>query len=1177
MTEFPHCPRCATEIPVDGPAGLCPSCLFQLALDSTTKPDSLFDGETTLPAPRTVTVPSDVRHLGDYELIEEIARGGMGVVYRARQVSLNRTVAFKLMRPGSLASEAEVQRFRAEAEAAASLQHPNIVAIHEVGEQDGLQYFSMDYVEGQTLAEIIRQHPLSAETAARYVKTIAEAIEYAHQCGILHRDLKPSNVLIDHSGQVRITDFGLAKRITQDSGLTASGAVIGTPSYMPPEQASGQKAKLGPASDVYSLGAILYELLTGRPPFKAETALDTLLLVLNADPAAPRLLTPKLSPDLETICLKCLEKEPRKRYASANELADDLGRFLKREPIRARPISAINRGWRWCRRNPWPTVAAVALVIVAAVFSVSAISYRQRLWQSLLDQARLERVAGNRAKSLERAAEAARIKPTTALRQEAIQSIIAPGLRLMREFPNLASARPIAFTPDARTLLLSTDGATVIVQTDSGRQLGRIEYPEPYAVDVPPGMNEGIARTRSPYAVSPAAPIVAEAEITSWLSQVKVGGVNQIKDLRIEDETVNLWDITTGQKIAAIKRGDPFGLRPADAPGLKPDRLPWYEKMQLPYPFPRRLFFSNDGTRLAQGDWSGRVWMIDIANRRGEILPAGGELVAFPSNDELLLAVGGQLRRWHVTTKESQSLSPSGASYFAKSADYSTAAFLKSGPREPKDLIIWNVTAGTQAGLLAAAATSESEVLLSNDARVVAIYNPSQPNLIEMWKTTGSSYRRMVIALPSNVKIHFATGERAVKKQTDEPTFSPDGSLLAATGEEGGRRAVWIWDTETGSQVAALGEHRHPVWGNDSRLLATSGATANVWSVTRPTPTYLLPEEVRSLTFSPNGKHLISGSFSGSSIWDLVTTPDLRYLLPSSQQLPGRIAFSNGNQLWVEGQYSYPIKLTQLAPEKREITLEDPGYQFKPFDKSAPAGDENSAHPSNFAISPDGKFLAMTCYVEVRWRSPEGRQTSIAGQQGTLELWDLVKRKQLAVMNQADLTQDRWCLRFSPDGRWISTCGTGKRLTIWNGVTGQLVRRLELRQPTEVTVFSSDSKLIFSAGKVGDGEEGTITAVEVETGRERDFWKGGRGAVLGLALSDDGHLLASGGKDSVIRLWEVTTGREVARWEAHQSSVNTLAFSPDGRTLASGGADGALKLWDISFIRRELAAIGLDW
>jgi tetratricopeptide (TPR) repeat protein/tRNA A-37 threonylcarbamoyl transferase component Bud32 len=324
-------------------------------------PSALPTAEQTLPC-----------QFGDYELLEEIAHGGMGVVYKARQISLNRIVAVKMILRGQLAGEADVKRFHTEAEAAANLQHPGIVAIHEVGVHEGQHYFSMDYVEGQSLAALVRESPLPAKKAAAYVQTIAEAVHYAHEQGILHRDLKPSNVLIDANDQPRITDFGLAKRIEDDSDLTATGDILGTASYMSPEQASGRVKELNRTSDVYSLGAVLYELLTDQPPFRGPTVLDTLFMVRQTEPIAPRITAPHIPRDLETICLKCLEKEPARRYATAEELADELARYGQGLPIHARPITRLAHGWRWCRRNPVVAGLSVSLAAIILVVAVTA-------------------------------------------------------------------------------------------------------------------------------------------------------------------------------------------------------------------------------------------------------------------------------------------------------------------------------------------------------------------------------------------------------------------------------------------------------------------------------------------------------------------------------------------------------------------------------------------------------------------------------------------------------------------------------------------------------------------------------------------------------------------------------------------------------------------------------------
>jgi hypothetical protein len=352
MANSAHCETCGRSLD-DSSNGLCPNCLLRTAIDYGLTP---------------ALVPSlpKLRYFGDYELLEEIARGGMGVVYRARQVSLDRTVALKMMRPGLLATPAEIQRFHAEAKTAAGLQHPNIVAIHEVGEIDGLHYFSMDFVDGLSLAELVRDRALSPLEAGEYVKSLAETVQYAHTRGILHRDLKPSNVLVDAAGRPRITDFGLARPLDTDSTATVNGAVVGTPAYMPPEQATGNHQKLGPASDVYSLGAILYELLTGIPPFRGATQFETVRMVIDERPTSPRKLKASVSLALETVCLRCLEKEPARRYASARELVADLDHALRGERIGR----AIPR-WTW--------IAAAALIVAMLVFLLLTVRTEKRV------------------------------------------------------------------------------------------------------------------------------------------------------------------------------------------------------------------------------------------------------------------------------------------------------------------------------------------------------------------------------------------------------------------------------------------------------------------------------------------------------------------------------------------------------------------------------------------------------------------------------------------------------------------------------------------------------------------------------------------------------------------------------------------------------------------------------
>jgi serine/threonine-protein kinase len=331
------------------------------------------DNTRMVPAEQQTPARSDQPVVAGYLILGELGRGGMGVVYKARQIKLHRIVALKMVLAGAHAGTEQLARFYTEAQAVAHLQHPNIVQIYEVSEQVGLPYFSLEFVDGGSLAQEAAGKPQPVDKAARMVKTLAGAMHHAHQHNVVHRDLKPANVLLTADGVPKITDFGLAKRLEDESSSqTRSGAILGTPSYMAPEQAMGEVHRIGPLTDVYSLGAILYELLTGRPPFAGPTPMDTVVQVTRDEPVAPSQLQPNIPRDLETICLKCLQKEQPKRYASAAALADDLGRFLNGEPILARPVSVPERLWRWCRRNP--KIAASIAVVAFSLVTVTVVS-----------------------------------------------------------------------------------------------------------------------------------------------------------------------------------------------------------------------------------------------------------------------------------------------------------------------------------------------------------------------------------------------------------------------------------------------------------------------------------------------------------------------------------------------------------------------------------------------------------------------------------------------------------------------------------------------------------------------------------------------------------------------------------------------------------------------------------
>src|SRR5579871_1080245 len=546
LTEF-FANRDRVELLAEPLRALAPAVPGQAASDQ--------DAPTLAPTPSAESVPqpgTKVRYFGDYELLQEIARGGMGVVYKARQVSLNRTVALKMILAGQLASAWDVQRFHAEAEAAANLDHPNIVPIYEVGEHDGQHYFSMKLIEGGSLSQRIPQLLPGQPAAAELIAKAARAVHHAHQHGILHRDLKPANILLDAKGQPHLTDFGLAKRVKQDGNLTQSGAIMGTPSYMAPEQAAGKKGKCSTAVDVYGLGAILYELLTGRPPFRAETPLDTVLQVLEQEPKPPHLLHSRIDRDLETICLKCLEKEPERRYGSAEDLAKDLERWLAGEPIEARPSSILEKTLKWARRRP----AVAGLVAVSTAAALGLLLLGGFLWQNLAMRAAA-------VQDLELAHEQLQIaldKQHAAQMQAEEQSKRAAEKRVevnqLEQRAQLEQAKAAAAQETARRILYAADMQSAHAAWEAAnapRLVGLLERHRPqrdqndlrsfewrYLWRLAHGERFTLRDEEAVTEATPPSPIM----ITVALSRD-----GRILASNAKDKEITLWDITTGTRL----------------------------------------------------------------------------------------------------------------------------------------------------------------------------------------------------------------------------------------------------------------------------------------------------------------------------------------------------------------------------------------------------------------------------------------------------------------------------------------------------------------------------------------------------------------------------------------------------------------------------------------------------
>jgi WD40 repeat protein/predicted Ser/Thr protein kinase len=1039
--------------------------------------------------------PAPLGVLGDFELLEKIGKGGMGVVYRARQRSLNRIVALKLIRPDHLDELSAEQRqewsrhVQNESQTAARLEHENVVPIYEVGEINGQPYLAMRYLEGRSLAEVVREKPLSNRQAATYMEAVARAIHYAHEKKILHRDLKPKNILIDGNDRPLVADFGLAKWLETGRHSVHTKGPSGTPAYAPPEQTQ-EKARITAASDIYSLGATLYELLTGRVPFQSADVVETWRQVREEEPVPPRQLNPAIDRNLETITLKCLQKEPARRYASAEALANDLRHYLRGEPIDAQPVGALERCWLWVRRKPALaacvalgvfTLVAVATLAVGTIFAVQlgqahartkdaltkAEEYRQQSerlsvtlalqrGQTLCEHGDITSGMLWFARSLEMATwtKATDLERVIRINLASWQRQLSP---LKACFPHDSEVLAVAFSPDGKTVLTgSRDGIARFWDVATGKLRDiRLVHTDPVcAVAFSPngklcltGTGElkenrrgeaclwDVATGKPRHPCVPYRGTVHAVAFSPDGQMAFTGGVARI---------AHLWDVATGQIRAALKHDDVVTA----------------------------AAFSPDGRTLVTGSWK-IAWVWDAATGQflGKRFPHQGYIQALafsPTGKRVLTGSGDRTARlWETATGEpaSEPLRHFGdVSAVAFSHD---EKFFVTGCGD-KLVRFWQTETNKPLGSPLHHLSRVTALALSADGKIAL--TGSADKVARLWSMAGLLH-------PVRSFPHAAS--------VSTVCFSPDGKTILTGSFD---HTAQLWETTTGKPIGQPLVHQDGVsaasFSPDGKTILTRSMdrTISLWEAAtgkRLQPFNRPPNLVNSVAFSPNGKIILTGTSEGvAQMWDVSAGQPIGH--PFRHQHPIRVAaFGRDGKTVLTAGIDSTARVWSAVTGK--LLSELTGHE----------GPIQSA-----ATSPDGTFVVTGSY------------------DNTAQLWETPTGKPIGPRL---LHQDRvQAVAISPSGKLVLTGSLDGTARLWESATGKPIGPY-LHHPSIVwaIAFSPDEKSILTGGW-----DGTARLWDVATGEPLGPAFEHPHQVRAVGFSPNGKTLVTGGDGGFAQLWE---------------------------------------------------------